>query len=72
MTITVHAFIILNQLNKINMSSLLRALIIREKDVKTAKEIFKGMVQRVQDGEDPEEVLYEEGFEPDYIFDLLY
>ncbi len=23
-------------------------------------------------GEDPEEVLHNEGFEPDYVFDLLY
>lgn len=29
------------------------------------------MRQEVIDGRDPEEVLYEEGFEPDYIFDLL-
>ena len=30
------------------------------------------MLQRVWDGEDPEEVLYEEGLEPDYIPDLLF
>jgi hypothetical protein len=29
------------------------------------------MRERVATGEDPEEVLYEEGFEPDYIFDLI-
>jgi hypothetical protein len=36
-----------------------------------AKELQKEMRQRVKDGEDPEEVLYEEGLEPDYFYDLL-
>ena len=38
---------------------------------KEAKELIAEMRQRVWDGEDPEEVLYEEGLEPDYVFDLL-
>ena len=29
------------------------------------------MTARVAAGEDPEEVLYEEGLEPDYVFDIL-
>lgn len=29
------------------------------------------MRERVYAGEDPEEVLYDEGLEPDYIFDLI-
>lgn len=29
------------------------------------------MREEVRDGADPEEVLYEEGFEPDYVFDLI-
>lgn len=29
------------------------------------------MRQRIRDGEDPEEVLYEEGFEPDFVLDLI-
>jgi hypothetical protein len=29
------------------------------------------MKQRVSEGEDPEEVLLDEGFEPDYIFDII-
>ena len=37
-----------------------------------AKEIIEGMRKRVhEDNEDPEEVLYEEGLEPDYILDLI-
>ena len=29
------------------------------------------MINRVFEGEDPEEVLFEEGLEPDYLFDLI-
>jgi hypothetical protein len=29
------------------------------------------MQEEIADGMDPEEVLYEQGLEPDYIFDLL-
>ncbi len=36
-----------------------------------AEERLAEMRERVAEGEDPEEVLYEEGLEPDYIFDLL-
>lgn len=34
-------------------------------------ELLQEMRQQVTAGEDPEEVLYENGLEPDYIFDLL-
>lgn len=34
-------------------------------------ETFNEMRERVSNGEDPEEVLYDEGFEPDYILDLI-
>jgi len=37
-----------------------------------AEALIRDMKERVQDGEDPEEVLFDEGFEPDYIFDILY
>jgi len=37
-----------------------------------ADEMIKEMHDRVLDGEDPEEILYEEGLEPDYVIDLLY
>jgi hypothetical protein len=36
-----------------------------------ANHLLKEMRQRVKDGEDPEEVLYEEGLELDYFYDLL-
>lgn len=36
-----------------------------------ARGLIKEMRSRVLEGEDPEEVLYEEGLEPDYIFDLI-
>lgn len=37
-----------------------------------AKEQVEDARRRVVDGEDPEEILYEEfGLEPDYIFDIL-
>lgn len=37
-----------------------------------AQKIINDMKQRVMEGEDPEELLYEEvGLEPDYIFDIL-
>jgi hypothetical protein len=36
-----------------------------------AKTELNDMTQRVWDGENPEEVLYEIGLEPDYIFDLI-
>ena len=38
-----------------------------------ADKLIKEMASRVHfDGENPEEVLNEEGFEPDYVFNLLY
>ena len=37
-----------------------------------AKEIILEMRKRVhEDNEDPEEVLFEEGLEPDYVLDIL-
>lgn len=36
-----------------------------------AMELVEEMRQRVYEGENPEDVLYEEGLEPDYIFDLI-
>jgi ArsR family metal-binding transcriptional regulator len=56
------------------MTQLESALISSEQaeDLKEAREIVKEMKERVNDGEDPEEILHEHGLEPDYIFDLLY
>lgn len=36
-----------------------------------ALEIIQEMKHDVLDGSDPEEVLYDYGFEPDYIFDII-
>ena len=36
-----------------------------------AFEILEEMRERVLEGENPEELLYEIGLEPDYIFDLF-
>jgi len=36
-----------------------------------AEDLIREMKERVKEGEDPEEVLFDEGFEPDYIFDIL-
>ena len=52
--------------------NLLKALMEgQDLTLEEAQELRKEMRQRVQDGEDPEEVLYEEGLEPDYFYDLL-
>lgn len=37
-----------------------------------AQEIIKEMRVRIMDGEDPDDVLYDWGLEPDYVMDLLY
>ena len=54
------------------MTELVKVLMDRDGiSKKEAQEIRKEMMERVWDGEDPEEVLYEEGLEPDYVFDIL-
>lgn len=37
-----------------------------------ARQEIKEMKIRVMNGEDPEEILYELGLEPDYVFELIY
>lgn len=51
--------------------TLKEALINRGDDEETAEEIIQSMVESVYQGEDPEEVLLDEGLEPDYVQDLL-
>jgi flagellar motor component MotA len=34
-------------------------------------EVINEMLERIQDGENPQEILEESGFEIDYLFDLL-
>ncbi|SHI61131.1 hypothetical protein SAMN02745671_01141 [Anaerovibrio lipolyticus DSM 3074] len=54
------------------MNELVRIFMERDKMTKQeAVEYVKDMRKRVWEGEDPEEVLYEEGLEPDYVFDLI-
>lgn len=36
-----------------------------------AKSVIREMRKRLAEGEDPEEILYEEGLEPDYMMDLF-
>jgi hypothetical protein len=36
-----------------------------------ANELVSEMKDQVRNGENPEDVLFEEGLEPDYLFDLL-
>jgi hypothetical protein len=50
---------------------LLNALVANGYDTNEALEVINEMRQRVMDGEDPEEILFEEGLEPDYIMDIL-
>ncbi len=38
---------------------------------KEAEEVRKEMRERIAEGEDPEEVLFDWGLEPDYVFDLI-
>ena len=55
------------------MTTLERTLIQRDGySREEAREALQEARERVTNGEDPEEILYEEfGLEPDYIFDLI-
>ena len=54
------------------MSALLHALMhVGDCSLSEAEEIQQELVQSVIDGEDPEEVLYDAGLEPDYVIDLI-
>ena len=44
----------------------------RGDDDTTIETIIEEMVEQVNFGEDPEDVLHEEGLEPDYVIDLLH
>ena len=37
-----------------------------------ANEVINEMKTRIREGENPENVLFDEGFEPDYVFDLIW
>lgn len=51
--------------------TLKQALLNQGHDSEDVKEIMEEMLERVLDGEDPEEVLFEFGLEPDYVLDLI-
>jgi hypothetical protein len=54
------------------MESLKEVLIRRDKMTsENADDLINEMKSRMYEGENPEELLYEIGLEPDYIFDLL-
>jgi len=55
------------------MSTLKEVLMMRDNlTADEAMEQIQGAVDRVNEGDDPEDVLYEEfGLEPDYVFDLI-
>jgi hypothetical protein len=53
------------------MSKLLTALTNKGYSKEEAEEIISNMREDVLAGADPEELLYEEGLEPDYIMDLI-
>ena len=52
---------------------LLKALMVSQDLTREeAIEIINEMKERIYEGENPEEILYEEGLEPDYVLDLLF
>lgn len=53
--------------------SLIKVLMSRDDiDMSEAQEMIEEMRERIlSDGDDPEELLYEIGLEPDYVFDLI-
>lgn len=52
--------------------TLLQALMnSQDIDESQAKQIIKEMADQVLEGADPEELLSDEGLEPDYVMDLL-
>jgi Holliday junction resolvasome RuvABC DNA-binding subunit len=62
---------VVSQLNNTVMN-LIEALINQGYSKSEAQEEIRDMNQRMHQGEDPEEILYEIGLEPDYVFDLLF
>jgi hypothetical protein len=55
------------------METLKDTLMMRnELSSEEADEIIEEMKGRIAEGDDPEEILLEEGLEFDYVFDLIY
>lgn len=54
------------------MNEVVRILMNRDEMTESeANEVVNECRERICNGEDPEEVLYDLGLEPDYIFDLI-
>lgn len=54
------------------MSELIQIFMRRDgMSLAEATEYVNELRERVLEGEDPEDVLYEEGLEPDYVLDLI-
>ena len=51
----------------------LKAVLMRRDELSSdeADALIKEMREEIYEGADPEDVLYDAGLEPDYIFDLL-
>jgi len=62
-----------NHVKQKNMADDLKDVLMRRDELSEAEAIkqIAEMKERVLDGEDPEEILYEIGLEPDYVIDLL-
>ena len=60
-------------IKKIVLTDLHKALMHNE-DIsrEEADQMISEFYDRVADGEDPEEILYDEGLEPDYVLDILF
>ena len=55
------------------MTELHMAIMRRDECTKEeADDQIMEMKERYKEGEDPEEVLFSEGWEPDYVFDILF
>lgn len=57
--------------SEIKKTELFKILADKYRSEIEAYEIIDSMVQEIENGENPEELLFEEGLEPDYVFDLL-
>ena len=61
-----------NQNTMAKITKLHKAIINRDScSFDDADELVQNMILEVEDGRDPESVLDDEGFEPDYFFDIL-
>ncbi len=52
--------------------TLFEALVNQGNSALEARNIISEMRERMMQGDDPEELLYEQGLEPDYVMDLFF